>query len=94
MDMIEKVAKAIFDAMDVTDGLDSSSADRYARAAIEAMREPTQEMVEAGQEVNNLLPEDRDPPNAFLFLSHDEMTEAWQAMIDAALVPSPPLREE
>ncbi len=55
-----------------------------ARAAIEAMREPMFEMVETGQEVNNLL-EEPDPPNAFKFLSRDEMTEAWQAMIDAAL---------
>lgn len=55
-----------------------------AKVAIEAMREPTPEMVEAGQKENNLLKEP-DPPNAFEFLSADEMTAAWTAMIDAAL---------
>ncbi|MEQ9634588.1 MAG: hypothetical protein RLW68_00740 [Devosia marina] len=62
--------------------------DEMARAALEAMREPTLDMIEAGQEQNNLLPDDRDPPNAFEFLSRDEMTNAWQAMIEAALSPS------
>jgi hypothetical protein len=45
--MAERVAKAIFDAMDIADGLDGTVAKRYARAAIEAMREPTDEMCEA-----------------------------------------------
>lgn len=40
MAMVEKVARAIYSAMDVTDGLDTAAAERYARAAIEAMREP------------------------------------------------------
>lgn len=57
---------------------------REAREFIAAMRDPTMEMVEAGQETNNLL-EEPDPPNAFKFLSRDEMTDAWQAMIDRAL---------
>ena len=39
--MIERVRDAIFKEMDVTDGLDLPAAQRYARAAIEAMREPT-----------------------------------------------------
>lgn len=55
-----------------------------AKAAIEAMREPTLDMVEAGQEQNNLS-EFADIPNHFEFLSRDEMTNAWQAMIDTAL---------
>lgn len=46
-EMIDRVAKAIFEAMDVTDGLDSSAAERYARAAIEAMREPTDAQITA-----------------------------------------------
>jgi hypothetical protein len=37
-EMIERVAKAILEAMDLTDGLDAESATVYARAAIEAMR--------------------------------------------------------
>lgn len=58
-----------------------------ARAAIEAMREPTLEMIEAGQMENNLL-ENPDPPNAFLFLSRAEIKGAWEAMLEAALSPS------
>lgn len=45
--MLEKVAAAIYEAMDLTDGLDTTAAETYARAAIEAMREPDDEMVEA-----------------------------------------------
>ncbi len=37
-EMIDRVAQAIFNTMDITDGLDGSAAERYARAAIEAMR--------------------------------------------------------
>lgn len=37
--MVERVARAIFDAMDIADGLDGTVAEKYARAAIEAMRE-------------------------------------------------------
>lgn len=42
--MIEKVAKAIYEAMDLSDSLSLPEAEKYARAAIEAMREPTIEM--------------------------------------------------
>lgn len=64
--------------------VDTERALRAARAAIEALRIPSEAMVEAGQKTNNLLKEP-DPPNAFEFLSRDEMTEAWEAMIDQAL---------
>ena len=43
--MLEKVAAAIYEAMDLTDGLDTTAAETYARAAMAAMREPTKEMV-------------------------------------------------
>ncbi len=46
MTMIEKVARAILHSMDITDGLNITSAVTYAEAAIEAMREPTEEMKE------------------------------------------------
>lgn len=42
-EMVERVAKAIFDEMDIADGLDGTVAQRYARAAIEAMRELPEE---------------------------------------------------
>lgn len=54
------------------------------RAGIEAMREPTEGMCEAGQQINNIAPESAGL-NAFEYLSRNEMAEAWQAMIDAAL---------
>lgn len=51
-----------------------------ARAAIEAMREPNEAMLEAGEKIV-------DP--------HDASVErGYAAMIDAALAPSPPLGEE
>jgi len=46
-EMIERVAKAIYEAMDLSDGLDGTAAKTYARAAIEAMREPTEAMLNA-----------------------------------------------
>ena len=73
MDMVETVSKAIFDAMDVTDGLDYSSAERYARAAMVAMRHPSAEVVEAG--------------NVIVRRSLFNSTSVWEAMIDAALKP-------
>jgi len=45
MDMIERVAVAINQAMLLRDDYDP---DFLARAAIEAMREPTKKMIEAG----------------------------------------------
>ncbi len=50
--MSEKLAQvtaAIFEAMDITDGLNPEAAERYARVAIEAMRVPTRAMCEAGK---------------------------------------------
>jgi hypothetical protein len=68
-EMIERVAKAIFDTMDVTDGLDGSAAERYARAAIEAMRESTQAMDDAGA----------------IYSDCNGAPRTWEAMIDEAL---------
>jgi hypothetical protein len=41
-DMVEKVANSILGAMDIADGLNITAAEIYARAAITAMREPTE----------------------------------------------------
>lgn len=49
-EMIDRVAKAIYEAMDLSDGLDGTAAKTYARAAIEAMREPSEAMCTAGDE--------------------------------------------
>lgn len=80
--MIDKVETAIFEAVGYSIPLELCRA--AAVASIKAMRDPAFDMIEAGQEVNNLS-EYADIPNHFEFLSRDEMTEAWQAMIDAAL---------
>lgn len=48
-EMFERVTKAILDEMMDPDGLDELAAHRYAKAAIEAMQEPTEQMCnEAG----------------------------------------------
>jgi hypothetical protein len=52
-DKVERVARAILDEMDITDGLDAESAERDAAAAIAACEaeagEPTEAMIEAGR---------------------------------------------
>lgn len=54
------------------------------RAALTVLREPPEAVVEAGQKENNLS-EYSDIPGHFEFLSRDEMTAAWQAMVDELL---------
>lgn len=96
MDMVEKAARAMAWS-DLLQAETEESLSRYgivydeisvdenymrlSRAAIEAMREPTEAMIDAGYDVGyspDPLPTD----------------EVWRAMINAALVPSPPLGEE
>jgi hypothetical protein len=84
-EMIERVAMAIFrngiGELVWSSGSDEQheAAFRQARAAIEAMREPTDEMMDAGREKTNWGPHGTD--------------ECWRAMIDATL-PAPPSQEE
>jgi len=73
-DMIERVAKAINDAM-LQHG--DYKPDELARAAIAAMREPTEDM--GGAAVT-----DHDN-HAHHMSSYHCVTEAWRNMIDAAL---------
>ena len=67
MDMVERVVKAINDAM-LQHG--DYKPDELARAAIAAMREPTEDMVAAADLRDSLC------------TPYDEL---WKAMIDAAL---------
>ena len=68
-DMIERVAKAINDTM-LQHG--DYKPDELARAAIEAIREPTEKMIDAGsKEQRNILSK--------------PIEGIWTAMIDAAL---------
>lgn len=92
MNMIERIARAIHDAMysDEQSGawmsgkcpLDSVTVDgdvdlmRAATAAIQAMREPTKQMMDAAQ----LDPQD-DP-----MVSRGMAYSAWVSMIDAAAI--------
>lgn len=71
-EMIERVARAIM-SEENPDSLDQYSA--MARAAIEAMREPTDEMKNCSEEVH------------WGYSCHvcGGLKEGWQAMIDAAL---------
>ena len=73
MTMVERVARAIAsDSNTIWDNLDEGSRANYesmARAAIEAMREPTEEMLWAGIEDK----------------SDDGLISRWESMIDSAL---------
>lgn len=69
-EMIERAAKAIKDRVPSDYGMTQKEAEMYARAAIEAMREPTYTMIAAlGVSIR----------------SHPEAYSAYQGMIDAAL---------
>jgi len=80
-EMVERVTNAIYDAMDIADSLAVPEAERYARAAIKAMREATYPMLLEGQGVVNLSEE----VGRFEFISRDECQEIWETMIDEAL---------
>jgi hypothetical protein len=83
-EMVERVARAICaDRAEPWLGLSEDDRRSYcetARAAIDAMRQPTREMVAAAER--------RDDPGSSVFeepfvaIPHDE---AWEIMIDAAL---------
>jgi hypothetical protein len=80
-EMVERVVRALTAEFEPYRVFDEGEAERLARAAIAAMREPTEAMVSAGSEAVNgcysLEPgEGFDEPPA---------PAAWQAMIDAAL---------
>lgn len=75
-EMVERVAAAIDEAIEKWDPRASKFRDFAARAAIKAMCEPTETMVEAGYMADN--GEDRN-------LGERGAKEAWQLMIDAAL---------
>ena len=86
MDMVERVARAICLAHAIDSGYSRGCAEASvdvewkawvveARAAIAAMREPTEEMVDAGWQTSDDV----------VWMA---LKEAWPAMIDAALTSS------
>lgn len=86
MDMIERVAQAIYASSPFPDGLEFLDPEPWrscidsARAAIAAMREPTGEM-------RNIIAADA-------MFGNGSLKENWQAMIDAALECSTKLDEK
>lgn len=72
--MIERVARAL----SATQGMYWTEHLRAARAAIEAMREPTDRMLDAGVAANTV----ELPSGGQIIVAVDP---AWDAMIDAAL---------
>lgn len=91
--MVERVARAIWALQRDTDCNDYSQltkstkalADDMARAAIGAMREPTEEMA------RNEAHESTFPPDTEESIKQswrDEYAKIWTAMIDAALTPT------
>jgi hypothetical protein len=90
-DMIERVARAICAELESTvyDPVDYDVVEEcwprfvsQARAAIEAMREPTDGML---AEADNMLPRFEEEPNEPRMMGVDGALVAWQAMIDTAL---------
>lgn len=71
-EMIERVAKAIQSALsEGTPGRDPDRMERIARAAIEAMRDPTEAMIDKGYD--------------HVDYGGTDIEAAWKDMIDAAL---------
>ena len=89
MDMIEQVKRAVYASLkvegfshkdfDLLNTFQKTQVNKMARAAIAAMREPTEDMVGAAVT-------DHDN-HAHHMSSYHCVTEAWRNMIDAALEP-------
>ena len=79
-EMVERVARALIDADSTMEGYHESHIEakrKYACAAIKAMRDPTQVMLDAARDAFS-HPGGQPPGNA-------DATKCWQAMIDGAL---------
>ena len=70
MTQLEAATKSVYDAMDITDKLDPVAAEKYARAVIEALREPNQAMFLAMERAG------------VSFATQERM---WPAVVDAIL---------
>ena len=88
MQMIGRVARAILSKVPSGYGMTEAESIDYAKAAIEAMREPTEEMVEAGGTANYGHPRE----DAVEWAKEEKWDAAaheavflYTAMIDAAL---------
>ena len=86
-EMVERVAKAAYESLfmgswpdDIGTSIDAEGFRKAARAAIEAMREPTEEMTNSAERLDDQGSSIFGEP--FVPCPHDE---AWRVMIDAAL---------
>lgn len=77
MEKIEQVARAILSKVPTGYGMTASEAEDYARAAIEAMRKPTEAMKESGETALSA--------NGIGDIEPDDSEVCFTAMIDAAL---------
>jgi hypothetical protein len=77
-EMIERVAKALRERLDITLNEHDGFYEGLARAAIEAMREPTDEMMVDGEWKEKSL-------MTFAPREESPSLRVWQAMIDSAL---------
>jgi hypothetical protein len=82
--MVERVARALAGHDIDPSNLIGETYMHLARTAIEALMEPSFDMLEAGQVVVNLDEE----VGKYEFLSRDEITEIFQAMLRTALQPN------
>lgn len=76
-EMVERVAKVLQESC-ARDGMHIDVARHMARAAIEAMREPTEAMLTVGEDV--IFDEQHEYGDELL-----KLPPAWQVMIDEAL---------
>ncbi len=86
-EMIERVARAICDA---DQGITNEQVDIWetlARAAIEAMREPTEAMY---MRAGNTNVSNRAPNARYIRIGDVAAVEAWLTMVDVALGKLPP----
>jgi len=86
MSMIERIVKAIDDTYDVDCGGDLLNLPEVARAVLEALREPTPEMVEAVEGMHMPYCGTIEGDG---WLTTDSARKAWGKMLDAALAEQP-----
>lgn len=85
-EMIKRAAKAIDEASQPPGQMDYSILmENAARAALQAIREPTQEMLEAGLMAGTNLTTGQPSARLAARTAGERMADQWRAMIDASL---------
>lgn len=87
-EIVDRVARAIDKASQPPGQKDYKALmENAARAAIEVMREPMAEMLEAGLMAGTNLTTSGPSPRLAARTAGERMADQWRAMIDAALSP-------